>query len=100
MILVTLGGGGAILVADGCATHVEAPDVPVTSAVGAGDSTLAGAVLGLARGLDPLDVTRIAVAAVMTPGTESCRREDAERLLAQLRGDRASRPEWTRSGVP
>jgi len=62
--------------------------VPVRSTVGAGDSMVAGIVLSLARGMSVRDAGRFGVAAgaaaVMTPGTELCRREDAERLYAQM----------------
>ncbi len=55
--------------------------VPIVSKVGAGDSMVAGMVLSLARGSSPREsVPGVAAgaAAVMTPGTELCRREDAK----------------------
>jgi 6-phosphofructokinase 2 len=62
--------------------------VPIKSKVGAGDSMVGGIVLSLARGNDISDAARFGVAAgaaaVMTPGSELCRREDAERLYGQL----------------
>jgi len=64
--------------------------VPVRSKVGAGDSMVAGVVLGLVRGETMETAARRGIAAgsaaVMTPGTELCRREDAERLYGQLTG--------------
>jgi len=57
--------------------------------VGAGDSMVGGIVVGLARGWKIPDAVRFGVAAgaaaVMTPGTELCGREDTERLYEQIR---------------
>jgi 6-phosphofructokinase 2 len=62
--------------------------VPVRSKVGAGDSMVAGIVLGLARDYSLRDAVRFGIAAgtaaVMMPGTGLCRREDAERLFQQI----------------
>lgn len=59
--------------------------------VPAGDSMTAGLVLSLARGQSIREAARFGVAvgaaAVMTPGTALCRREDAERLYAALGGE-------------
>jgi 6-phosphofructokinase 2 len=49
---------------------------------------VAGIVLGLSQGRDLVDAARFGVAAgaaaVMTPGTELCRRVDAERLYNRI----------------
>jgi 6-phosphofructokinase 2 len=73
------------------------PPIPVQvcSAVGAGDSMLAGIVFGLSRGLQLHDAVRLGVAAgsaaLITPGSELARREDVESLYgAQLAGLGAS----------
>ncbi|MFZ9198727.1 MAG: PfkB family carbohydrate kinase [Paracoccaceae bacterium] len=62
--------------------------MPVVSAVGAGDSFVAGLVLARARGEDwPQALalgTAAAAAAVMTPATELCRAEDVNRLLPKV----------------
>jgi 6-phosphofructokinase 2 len=67
---------------------MRAPTVPIRSKIGAGDSTVAGITLGLARGLPLLEAVRLGVAAgaatVMTAGTSLCRRGDVERLFAQM----------------
>lgn len=89
IVVVSRGAGGAYVAGRGIeGTHVRAPTVPVRSTVGAGDSMVGGMVLGLARGWEPLDAVRFGVAAgaaaVMTAGSELCRREDTERLYAQL----------------
>ena len=89
MVLISLGSQGALLVTDQEADSIEAPQVEARSKIGAGDSMVAGTVLGLARGLDPKMAARFGVAAgaaaVLTEGTELCRREDTERLFEQFR---------------
>jgi len=88
VVVVSLGAGGAELVTADAAEHVRAPTAPVRSKVGAGDSMVAGLVSALARGESVRDAVRFAVAAgaaaVMTPGTELCRRGDTERLYASM----------------
>jgi fructose-1-phosphate kinase PfkB-like protein len=71
----------------GC-ERIPSPAVPVKSRVGAGDSMVAGIVLGLARDMPVRDAVGFGIAsgaaAVMMPGTQLCRREDAERLFMQM----------------
>lgn len=87
-IVVSLGAGGALLVWDQGTLRLRAPTVPIRSKIGAGDSMVAGIVLALAREWDLVDAVRFGVAAgaaaVMTPGTELCRREDTERLYGRI----------------
>ncbi len=87
-MVVSLGAAGAALVTSAAYRYLRAPIVPIRSKVGAGDSMVAGIVLALARGESLLDAARFGVAAgsaaVMTPGTQLCRRADAERLLPQV----------------
>jgi len=73
--LVTLGARGALLVdADGAWAAVP-PPIRVVSTVGAGDSSLAGYVLGEARGEGPDERLRLAIrygaAAASLPGTQA-----------------------------
>ncbi|PIU53381.1 MAG: phosphofructokinase [Deltaproteobacteria bacterium CG07_land_8_20_14_0_80_60_11] len=88
-VVVSLGAAGVLVASAEGAERVRAPLVPIKSKVGAGDSTVAGIVLALARGRSWREAVRYGVAAgaaaVMTPGTELCRREDVERLYEQLR---------------
>jgi len=88
-VVVSLGGGGAVLVDRNQSLTVRAPVVPIRSKVGAGDSTVAGLVLALSRGWSMAEAVRFGVAAgaaaVMTPGTELCRPGDAEALYEQIR---------------
>jgi 6-phosphofructokinase 2 len=93
-VVISLGRAGAHLVwKDGC-NHLRAPSVPIKSKVGAGDSMVAGIVLGLARGKALLDAVRFGVAAgtaaVMTPGSGLCRREDTERLYQSMISEASS----------
>jgi len=88
VVLLSLGAEGALMVwAEGSA-RLRPPPVPVQSTVGAGDSMVAGFLLGLVRGQSLTDAFRLGVAAatatVMNPGTQLCRREDTERLYEQL----------------
>ena len=89
VVMVSLGAAGVLVVSGAGAQRVRSPTVQIRSKVGAGDSTVAGVVLGLARDWELPDAVRLGVAAgaaaVMTPGSELCRREDAERLLECLR---------------
>ncbi|SDS35752.1 1-phosphofructokinase [Brevibacterium siliguriense] len=52
-ILATLGAGGAVLAQPETAWHAQHPPMEVVSTVGAGDSTLAGYLLGLIGGREP-----------------------------------------------
>ncbi len=87
-VIVSLGAAGAALATRAEYVHLRAPIVPIRSKVGAGDSMVGGLVLALAQGRSLLDAARFAVAAgsaaVMTPGTQLCRKADVERLVAQV----------------
>ena len=88
VIVVSLGERGALLVSADTAEWISAPEVPVVSAVGAGDSMVAGMVCGLASGLSLREAVRLGVAAgaaaLITPGSELARREDVEGLSRAL----------------
>lgn len=79
-IAVTLGGDGAVLASADRVVRLPAIDVPVNSATGAGDSFVAGMVWSLAEGYELEEAFRFGqaagAAAVMTAGTELCRRQD------------------------
>jgi 6-phosphofructokinase 2 len=91
VVVVSLGAAGVLAVSAAGTERVRAPLVPINSKVGAGDSTVAGLVLALAQGKPWREAIRFGVAAgaaaVMTPGTELCRRDDAERLYKQIMAD-------------
>ena len=88
VVVVSLGAAGVLLVTPEQVERIAAPTVTIRSKVGAGDSTVAGIVLALARGDDVPTAVRFGVAAgaaaVMTAGTELCRREDTERLFERI----------------
>ena len=88
VLVISLGAAGALMVSEEISEHILPPAVPIVSKVGAGDSMVAGIVLSLARGKPLRDSLLFGVAAgtaaVMTPGTELCRREDAERLYESM----------------
>jgi 6-phosphofructokinase 2 len=84
-----LGAAGALVVTENHTDRIVAPTVPIRSRIGAGDSTVAGIVTALMRdepiGLAVCYGVAAGTAAVMTPGTELCRREDVERLFSGMR---------------
>ena len=72
-VMVTLGPAGAVLVTADGAWHATAPEVPVVSTVGAGDSSVAGYILADVNGGDEAGRLRTAMAygsaAASLPGT-------------------------------
>lgn len=99
LILLSLGGEGALLA---CASppgvwFAQPPAVKVDSAVGAGDSVVAGFLVGWSqsRGSRPLgpkgllEALRLGVACgtatAMTPGTELCHRGDVRRISPRIK---------------
>lgn len=88
VVVVSLGEQGALLVT--AAEGVFAPALPVSvvSAVGAGDSFVAGMVWALAAGQDVVQAFRYGVAcasaALMSSGTGLCVADDVHRLVAQV----------------
>ncbi|WP_263785320.1 1-phosphofructokinase family hexose kinase [Salinibacter grassmerensis] len=89
VVVLSMGASGALLVTADRAEHVRSPTVPIASRVGAGDSMVAGLTVALAQGRGLGAAVQFGVAAgaaaVMTPGTELCHRDDAERLFEQIR---------------
>lgn len=83
-VIVARGADGSVIAGPDGAWHAEAAPVQVVSAVGAGDSFVAGFVLALARGSRPPEAlalgTAAASAAVMTPATELCHADDVWRF--------------------
>ena len=87
VIVVSLGDQGALLVTAGRAERFAAIPVEARGSVGAGDSMLAGIVVGLCRRLELGEAVRYGMAAgaaaLLGSGTELCRRSDVERLYAR-----------------
>jgi 6-phosphofructokinase 2 len=89
VVALTLGHRGALLITHDQAWFAEPMPVNVVSAVGAGDSFLGALVWALASGRNMADAFRYGhaagSAALLTPGTELCKRDDVERLFGQVR---------------
>jgi 6-phosphofructokinase 2 len=87
--VIARGAEGSVLAGPEGRFHCTPPQVEVASKVGAGDSFSGAFALALARGQDATAALRAgtaaAAAAVMTPGTELCRAEDAARLAPLCR---------------
>lgn len=87
LVAVTLGAEGVLLASAAGVVRMPALHVPVRSAVGAGDSFLGAMIFALVNGWSPDEALRLGVAAgaaaVLTPGTALCAREDVMRLYAE-----------------
>lgn len=85
VVVLSLGANGALFITADDAEHFPALEVPIRSAVGAGDSMLGGIVFALARGESLRNAVRYGMAAgaaaLMTEGTQLNTREDTERLF-------------------
>jgi 6-phosphofructokinase 2 len=88
IIALTLGRDGALLATRDTLRRIEGVKVTPKSAVGAGDSFLGAMTLGLAQGRPVEEAFTLGMAAgtaaVLTAGTELCRRADVERLYEQI----------------
>lgn len=86
LLAVTLGRDGALLADGEGVFRMPALPVEARSAVGAGDSFVGAMTLALAQGRAPREAfvrgVAAGTAAVMTPGTQLCRRADVDRLFA------------------
>ncbi|MDP5308311.1 1-phosphofructokinase family hexose kinase [Paracoccus spongiarum] len=83
-VIVARGADGSVIAGPDGAWHAEAARVPVVSAVGAGDSFVAGFVLAMARDWPVPEALALgaaaASAAVMTPATDLCHAADVARF--------------------
>ncbi|MEP7254672.1 MAG: 1-phosphofructokinase family hexose kinase [Ferruginibacter sp.] len=86
VMVISMGAAGAMLVTNNMTEIFTPPPVNRKSTVGAGDSMVAGIIYFLARGKNLAEAVQYGVAcgtaATMNPGTELCRKEDADRLYA------------------
>lgn len=87
-VVVSMGGAGAVFVSEDHAEKILVPKVDVKSTVGAGDSMVAGIVLYLSRGKNMFEAVQYGLAcgtaATLNPGTELCKKEDADALFKQI----------------
>lgn len=88
IVAVSLAHRGALLAWANGVEILPAIPVEAKSAVGAGDSFVAGMTHALAAGWRVPDAFRLGIAAgtaaVLTPGTDLCHRPDVERMAAML----------------
>jgi 6-phosphofructokinase 2 len=87
-IIISLGVAGTFLIKKDNYKHIPSPLVPIKSRVGAGDCMVGGITLMLAKEKSIEEAVRYGISAgasaVMTPGTELCRREDTERIYSSI----------------
>ncbi len=88
VVVVSMGADGAMLVTKDVVDIFKSPQVERKSTVGAGDSMVAGIVYSLSLNKSLQEAVRYGVAcgtaATMNPGTELCRKEDADALYPLL----------------
>lgn len=91
VVVVSLGEAGAMLVTREETYSIKPPPVERKSTVGAGDSMVAGIVYSLSQGRELVQAVQYGVAcgtaATMNPGTELCRKKDADRLYLEITGN-------------
>jgi 6-phosphofructokinase 2 len=89
VVALTLGDFGALLTTRDNAWRAHAPQIDFVSAVGAGDSFLGALLWALVSERSMPDALKYAVAAgaaaVQSPGTALCERDDVERLLPAVK---------------
>lgn len=87
-VVVSMGGEGALLQTKEETIQLQAPKVNVISAVGAGDSMVAGMCYALQKELSLKDVLRFGIACgtatAMTEGTELCDASTVMNLFKQI----------------
>jgi 6-phosphofructokinase 2 len=86
-VIVARGADGSVIAGPDGAWHAAAARVKVVSAVGAGDSFVAGFVMAMARDWPVQEALALgaaaASAAVMTPATELCHATDVDRFYGE-----------------
>ena len=88
MVVVSLGGDGALLVTEEGVFHGRPPKIQVVNTVGCGDSMTAAFAVALARKLPVKEMLRYAVAVsaanALTMKTGNFRQEDMEEILPKV----------------
>ena len=88
VVVISRGKDGLIAATKEQMVKAVPPPVKIRSTVGAGDCTIAGLALKLAKGEPLIKACRLAVAmgsaTALTPGVELCHKADVERLLPQI----------------
>jgi fructose-1-phosphate kinase PfkB-like protein len=87
-VLVSLGADGILFLSKGRAIRAAVPAVEVKSTVGAGDSVLAGFIIGFMKESSVEECVRLAAAcgtaSAMQEGTKLATRETVQVLLEQI----------------
>ncbi|WP_449436826.1 1-phosphofructokinase family hexose kinase [Pedobacter steynii] len=87
-VITSLGAKGAMLVTRQTILKVTPPQVNVQSTVGAGDSMLAGIIMGLCNQKNMVESVQYGVAcgtaATLNPGTELCHFKDVQNLYPRI----------------
>lgn len=87
-VMVSLGGKGAVLVSDEFVCTASVPDIKVVSTIGAGDSSIAGFCVAYAEGKSKdfclAEAVAYGSAACLTDGTNPPRKDDVEKILAEV----------------
>ncbi len=88
ILVVSMGAKGAFLATKETNKYIAAPTVHQKSTIGSGDSMVAGMVLGLSQGKALSEMFQYGVAcgtaATIHPGTQLCKKEDADKLYEWL----------------
>jgi len=94
-VFISNGGENALALCDEGAWLIHTPPVTVRGTTGAGDSSAAGLVRGLLKGLPFHECARLAVAcgsaSCTTPETQLLRRRDVEQLLPKVKAEKLPR---------
>lgn len=89
LIVVSMGEKGALVsLQDDRVEYIVPPAMPVASNVGAGDSMVAGMIVGCSKGFWSQQAVRYGVAAgtaaTMNPANELCKKEDTDEIFEWL----------------
>ena len=94
VLVLSLGPDGVLLVTHDFQIRFRSPKVAVKSRIGAGDSTVAGIVLGLTQDMDLKEAVMFGISCgastVMSPGNELCQKSEVERIFNQMKEGRIS----------
>ena len=87
-VMISLGGEGAVIVSRDGTYYQKAPEITPISTIGAGDSSIAGFIMGLSLGEGIEGALKRAVAfgsgACLTAGTNPPLPDDVDRLLKEM----------------
>ncbi len=90
-MVVSLGSRGALLVTNDMLKYIPAPVVEQKSAIGAGDSMVAGMVVSLLKGKSLIEMTKYGVAcgaaATLRPGTQLCQKNDVDQICGWIKSN-------------